>query len=97
MRYYAQYDDNNKLIAIGTGFGGTEVTQEEYNSLLAQIREKVKLVNRLYKGEITLSDIPTDWQKEIQERVDNMKAQKEEEQKQEISSEEFYSMVEEVL
>ena len=30
MRYYAQYDESNKLIAIGTGSGGTEITEEEY-------------------------------------------------------------------
>ena len=35
MRYYAQYNDNGKLIAIGTGSGGTEITEAEYNALLS--------------------------------------------------------------
>lgn len=73
MRYYAHYDDG-KLIAIGTGYGGTEITESEYNTLLAEIREKAALVNKLYSGEITLDDVPTDWQDEIQRRVDERKA-----------------------
>lgn len=70
MRYYAQYNEDNKLIAIGTGYGGTEITEEEYNELLAMIREKAALVNQLYNGEITLADVPEEWQEEIQRRVD---------------------------
>ena len=27
MRYYAQYNDSGKLIAIGSGNGGTEITE----------------------------------------------------------------------
>ena len=61
MRYYAQYNDSGKLIAIGTGPGGMEITQAEYNSLLTEIREKAALVNKLYSGEITISDVPTEW------------------------------------
>ena len=70
MRYYAQYNDNGKLLAIGTGAGGTEITESEYNALLSEIREKAAMVDKLYSGEITLSDVPTDWQEEIQRRVD---------------------------
>ena len=70
MRYYAQYNDTGKLVAIGTGYGGVEITEGEYNRLLAEIREKAALVDRLYSGEITIDDVPTDWQEEIQRRVD---------------------------
>lgn len=70
MRYYAQYDESGKLIAIGTGPGGTEITEAEYNALLSEIREKAALVDKLYSGEITIDDVPTDWQEEIQRRVD---------------------------
>lgn len=69
MIYYARYNENNKLVAIGTGCGGTEITEAEYNTLLAEIREKAALVNRLYAEEITLADIPAEWQEEIQRRV----------------------------
>lgn len=70
MRYYAQYNESNRLIAIGTGYGGTEITESEYNALLAEIREKAALVDKLYSGEITIAEVPTDWQEEIQRRVD---------------------------
>ena len=69
MRYYAQYNDSGKLLAIGTGPGGTEITEAEYNRLLAEIREKADLVNKLYNGEITLDDVPAEWRDEIQRRV----------------------------
>lgn len=40
-RYYKMYDDDQAyLTAIGTGYGGTEITEEEYNSLLALIRNR---------------------------------------------------------
>ena len=70
MRYYAQYNATGSLLAIGTGNGGTEITEAEYNALLAEIREKAALVEKLYSGEIAIDDVPTDWQEEIQRRVD---------------------------
>ena len=69
MRFFAQYNNSGKLIAIGTGNGGTEITEAEYNALLSEIREKADLVNKLYNGEITLDDVPAEWQDEIQRRV----------------------------
>ena len=40
-RYYIMYDDSNSyIIAIGTGYGGTEITEDEYNSLLTLIRNR---------------------------------------------------------
>ena len=69
MRYYAQYNDTGKLIIIGTGYGGTEITEAEYNALLSEIREKAALVNKLYNGEITIDAVPVEWQEEIQRRV----------------------------
>lgn len=97
MRYYAQYNDTGKLVAIGTGFGGTEVTESEYNTLLSEIREKAALVDKLYSGEITIDDVPTDWQEEIQRRVDERIAAEGEAAEQDISGEEFLSMMEGVL
>lgn len=88
MRYYAQYDESGKLIAIGTGPGGTEITQAEYNSLLTEIREKTALVNKLYSGEITIDAVPVDWQEEIQRRVDERIAAKGTAEEQDIPAEE---------
>lgn len=69
MRYYAQYNENNTLIAIGTGPGGTEITEAEYNTLLAEIRAKAQLVDDVYNGVKTLDDVPAEWRDEIQRRV----------------------------
>ena len=88
MRYYAQYNDNSKLIAIGTGNGGTEITEAEYNALLAEIREKADLVNKLYSGEITIDAVPVDWQEEIQRRVDERIAAEGTAEEQDIPAEE---------
>ena len=97
MRYYAQYNDSGKLIAIGTGYGGTEITEAEYNALLAEIREKAALVNQLYSGEITIDDVPTDWQEDIQRRVNERIAAEGEAAEQPVSGDEFLSMLEGVL
>lgn len=93
MRYYAQYNENNKLIAIGTGAGGTEITEAEYNELLAMIREKAALVDKLYNGEITLAEVPTEWQEEIQRRVDERIAMQGTLEEQDISAEEALSII----
>ena len=69
MRYFAQYNENNTLIAIGTGLGGTEITEAEYNTLLAEIRAKAQLVDDVYNGVKTLDDVPAEWRDEIQRRV----------------------------
>lgn len=88
MRYYAQYNDSGKLIIIGTGLGGVEITEAEYNRFLTEIREKASLVDRLYSGEITIDDVPTDWQEEIQRRVDERIAAEGSAEEQDISAEE---------
>ena len=93
MRYYAQYDESNKLIAIGTGSGGTEITEEEYNRLLSEIREKADLVDALYNGKITISDVPTEWQGEIQRRVDERIEQQGTLDEQDISAEEALDII----
>ena len=87
MRYYKQVSDES-LIAIGTGPGGTEITEAEYNALLAEIREKAALVDKLYSGEITIDEVPTDWQEEIQRRVDERIAAEGSAEEQDISAEE---------
>ena len=39
MRFYKQ-TSNHYIIAIGTGAGGTEITEAEYNAILAVIRNR---------------------------------------------------------
>ena len=93
MRYYAQYNDTGKLIAIGTGLGGTEITKFEYNTLLSEIREKVALAEKLYSGEITIDDVPADWQEEIQRRVNERIAAEGAAEEQEMSAEEALDII----
>ena len=96
-RYFARYDNLHTLIAIGTGPGGTEITESEYNALLAEILEKAALVDKLYSGEITLGDVPADWQEEIQRRVNERITAEGEAAEQPVSGDEFLSMMEGVL
>ena len=88
QRYYCQYNDTGALLAIGTGPGGTEITEAEYNTLLSEIREKADLVDKLYSGKITTDDVPTDWREEIQRRVEERIAAEEAAEEQDISAEE---------
>jgi len=93
MRYYAQYNSENKLIAIGTGPGGVEITESEYNRLLTEIRAKAALVNQLYNGEITIDAVPEQWQEEIQRRVDERIAQQGTAEDQDISADEALDII----
>ena len=92
MRFYAKYD-REKLLYIGTGPGGTEITESEYNALLAEIREKAALVEQLYNGEITIDDVPTEWQEEIQRRVNERIAAEGTVEEQDLSAEEALNII----
>lgn len=96
MRFF-KIIQNYSVTAIGTGPGGTEITESEYNALLAEIREKAALVNKLYSGEITLDEVPADWQEEIQRRVNERITADGEAAEQPVSGDEFLSMLEGVL
>ena len=87
MRYYKRVY-NDIVIAIGTGYGGTEITEAEYNALLSEIREKSAMVDKRYGGEITIDEVPADWQEEIQRRVDERVAAEGSAEAQDISAEE---------
>ena len=92
MKYFAQYSDD-KLIAIGTGIGGTEISEAEYNALLAEIREKAALADKLYSGEITLDAVPAEWQDEIQRRVNERIAAEGTADEQDIPAEEALNIL----
>ena len=92
MRFYAKYD-REKLLYIGTGPGGTEITEAEYNALLSEIREKAALVDKLYSGEITIADVPEAWREEIQRRVDKRIAAEGEAEEQDLSAEEALNII----
>ena len=92
MRYYADYYNNN-LLSVGIGNCGSEITESEYNTLLSMIREKAALVDKLYSGEITLDEVPADWQEEIQRRVDERIAAEGIEEEQDISADEVMDIL----
>ena len=92
MKYFAQYE-NGILTAIGTGYGGEEITEAEYNALLSEIREKSAMVDKLYGGEITIDDIPVDWREEIQRRVNERIAAEGFAEEQDISAEEALDII----
>ena len=93
MRHYAQYNDSGKLILIGTGNGGVEITEAEYNALLAEIREKAALVDKLYSGKITIDAVPVEWQEEIQRRVNERIAAEGAAEEQDLSAEEALNII----
>ena len=97
MRYFVTYNDSGALLAIGTGSGGTEITEAEYNALLSEIREKADFVDKLYSGEIAIDAVPVEWQEEIQRRVNERITADGEAAEQPVSGDEFLSMLEGVL
>lgn len=62
-------DTNGKLVSIGTGAGGIEITAEEYAALSDEIAQKAALVAALAAGEIAAEDVPEDWRGEIVRRA----------------------------
>lgn len=72
MRYYAEYADDGTLQAIGIGPGGTEITREQYETLLGEIERKNELIDKLYRGEITQIDVPEGWRAEIAAAVEKI-------------------------
>lgn len=83
-KFYKQLNDNGKAGMLLTyDFEPTitdssivEITAEEHAAILTEKREKRNLVNQLYRGEITIDDVPEEWQEEIQQRVDELIAER---------------------
>lgn len=96
MRYFAYYNDSGELVNIGTvntsGKVIGEITEAEYNALLAEILEKAAYIDKLYVGEITIDDVPEAWREEVQREVDILKAADEEAAKN-ISAEEALNII----
>ena len=49
MRYFVQYGKKNHIIAIGTGYGGTEITEAEYNEIMAIIQNHPTAEDKGYR------------------------------------------------
>lgn len=48
MRHYKQLSDNY-ITAIGTGYGGEEITEAEYNAIMAIIRNRPQAEGKGYR------------------------------------------------
>ena len=48
MRYNKQ-TSNNYILAIGTGYGGTEITEAEYNEIMAIIQNRPTTEGKGYR------------------------------------------------
>ena len=49
MRYYAQYSDSGYLFAISTGYGDAEITEAEYNEIMAIIQNRPTAEGKGYR------------------------------------------------
>lgn len=63
-------DTGGKLVSIGTGSGGVEITVDEYEELSSEIKEKAVLVSDLSAGKISEGEIREDWREEIVRRAE---------------------------
>lgn len=90
MRYYKMFDKNGKLVMIGIGDGGEEITEAEYNALMAEMQAKWDYINKLADGKITAADVPAEWRTEVQAGAEAIIKAREEaaNQPEEISAEE---------
>lgn len=78
MKYY-KVIENEKIAMIGTqhnnilSLNSIEITEEEYNTLLAEFEEhqaKVsEYVQKVRSGEITLDEVPTEYKREVEEII----------------------------
>lgn len=69
MRYF-KIVENDKLIIVGTGVGGIEISESEYDDLIREIDAKIKFADKLYHNEITIDEVPEEWREDIIRRVD---------------------------
>lgn len=90
MRYYKIIDSTGHLLAIGIGDDGTEITEAEYNALMAEIQTKWDYINKLADGKITAADVPVEWRTEVQAEAEAIIKAREEaaNQPEEITAEE---------
>lgn len=66
MRYYKITDSTGKLLAIGTGDDGMEITEVEYHELMAEIHAKWDYIEKLADGKVSVSDVPEEWRAEVE-------------------------------
>lgn len=95
-KHYIIRNDGKITLGCGDSLGGEEITKEEYDALLTEIRVKTVLVDKLYSGEITIEDVATEWKEEIQRRVDDRIKAEAEAENAEATIEDYQRMLAEL-
>ena len=95
-KYYVIRNGESIALGCGDSLGGEEITKEEYDALLTEIRVKSVLVDKLYSGEITIEDVAAEWQEEIQRRVDDRIKAEAEAENTEATIEDYQRMLAEL-
>ena len=77
MRYYKQIS-NDYILAIGTGPGGTEITETEYNSILSAIQSRPTSETQGYRLRADLTweayDLPPEPEPSDDDEISNEEA-----------------------
>lgn len=77
MRYYKQLSDNY-ILAIGTGNGGEEITETEYNNIMTIIRNRPQAEGKGYKLKADLTweeyDLPPEPEPSDDDEISNGEA-----------------------
>lgn len=77
MRYYKQLSDNY-ILAIGTGNGGEEITEAEYNNIMTIIRNRPQAEGKGYKMKADLTweeyDLPPEPEPSDDDEISNGEA-----------------------
>ncbi|MDD5902775.1 MAG: hypothetical protein PUC58_05375 [Oscillospiraceae bacterium] len=77
MRYYKQLSDNY-ILAIGTGNGGEEITEAEYNNIMTIIRNRPQAEGKGYKLKADLTweeyDLPPEPEPSDDDEISNGEA-----------------------
>lgn len=94
MKCFANYDKNGRLLSLQRGnTGGVEITEEEYNRLIAWILRINDLAYLVFTGEISLAEVAEEDKAEVLIRVEAMQEAADAKQTEEISAEEAINII----
>lgn len=100
MKYYALYDDNDKLLSYGTTSAKTvrgEITEAEYQVLVQMRQEMYGYAERVYTGKIAIEDVPEEYREDVAAMVADIQAAENEVDPEEISDAEALAIIQGVV
>lgn len=95
MRYYAEYNENGELLAIGIGEDGVEITEEEYNAIMAELQLKNEYAYKVYLQQITLNEVPEKYREAVEDIVEHLNAREEPEDESDVNYDELVNVIRE--